>query len=164
MRTTVIPAQITTLEDKIVGNLSFLQICFLMFPVMWSMLVYMLFPPGMKFALYKLPVILLVSVISLVMAIRIKDKIVFDWLAIVLRYTSRPMYYVFSKNDTYLRTLDLPTLEPSTVPVVEEVVIHHQLPQASETELVKLDKVMRKRKYAVTFAPDKKGGLHVAVH
>ncbi len=166
MRTTVIPAQVTTLEDKIVGNLSFLQICFLMFPVLWSMVVFMLFPPSMSMKLYKLPIIFIVSLMSLLMAMRIKGRILFDWLVVILKFNMRPTYYVFTKNDTYLRTLDLPPRE-------ETVGISHQVQEAPQPvaisaasirELVQLDRVMRKRKHPVSFKPDNKGALHVALH
>ncbi len=166
MRTTVIPAQVTTLEDKIVGNLSFLQICFLMFPVLWSMVVFMLFPPTMSMTLYKLPIILVVSVISLLMAVRIKEKILFDWLLIILKFNLRPTYYVFTKNDTYLRTLDLPLKEEAVAAAhqIQEAPQPVAIPTASIRELVQLDSVMRKRKHPVSFKPDKKGALHVALH
>jgi hypothetical protein len=164
MRTTVIPAQIMTLEDKIAGNLSFVQICFLMFPVMWSMLVFMLFPPAMKFVLYKLPIILLVSLISFIMAIRIKERIIFNWLITILKFNLRPTYYVFTKNDTYLRILDLPTVEKTAIPAVQAAPLQTVVSPASEHELVQLNRFMRKRKHSVVFKPDKKGDFHVALH
>ena len=40
MRTTVIPAQITTVEDKIAGSLNLTQILILMIPVFWATIVY----------------------------------------------------------------------------------------------------------------------------
>lgn len=106
MKIQSIPAQITTVEDKIVGNLSLTQIVLLMLPMFWLMIVYTLFTPSMQFVLYKLPLFLLVASMFLVLALRIKDKIVLHWLVILLRFHLRPTYYVFDKNDPYLRTME----------------------------------------------------------
>ncbi len=63
MKTQVIPAQITTIEDKIAGNFSLTQILLLMFPVFWAAAVYTLLSPSLQLAWYKLPVILIVQLI-----------------------------------------------------------------------------------------------------
>jgi len=64
MRTTIIPAQITTIEDKIAGSLNFSQILLLMAPVLWGTLVYTLFSPVMKIAPYKIGLVLFVCHLS----------------------------------------------------------------------------------------------------
>jgi len=69
-----IPAQITTVEDKIVGNLSLTQMILLMIPIFWFMLVYTLFYPFMQYSWYKLPIFLIIAVFSLILAIRVKKK------------------------------------------------------------------------------------------
>ena len=86
MRTTIIPAQITTIEDKIAGSLNMTQILILMFPVLWTALIYILFAPAMKLVPYKLGLIGVVIMICLILVIRIKDKIVAEWLGVVLRH------------------------------------------------------------------------------
>ena len=63
MRTTIIPAQITTVEDKIAGSLNMTQILILMFPVLWTAIVYLILYPAMKLTLYKLPAISVVAII-----------------------------------------------------------------------------------------------------
>ena len=55
MKVRSIPAQITTVEDKIAGNLNLTQILLLMIPVFWLMIVYTIFPPYMEFSVYKFP-------------------------------------------------------------------------------------------------------------
>ena len=92
MRTTIIPAQITTVEDKIAGSLNMTQILILMFPVLWTAIIYILFAPTMKLVAYKLGLIGIVTLICLVLVIRIKDKIVAEWLGVVLRYHFRPRF------------------------------------------------------------------------
>jgi len=108
MRTTIIPAQITTVEDKIAGSLNMTQILILMFPVLWTALVYLLFYPAMKLTLYKLLLILLVTVVCVILILRIKDKIIAEWLGVLLKYRLRPKYYLFNKNDLTNRTVDVP--------------------------------------------------------
>jgi hypothetical protein len=110
MRTTIIPAQITTVEDKIAGSLNMTQILILMFPVLWTALVYLLFYPAMKLTVYKLPLILLVTVVCVILIIRIKDKIVAEWLGVLLKFRLRPKYYLFNKNDLTNRMVDIPDL------------------------------------------------------
>jgi len=114
MRTTVIPAQITTIEDKIVGSLNFTQLILLMIPVIWTTIVYTLLSPAMHVVWYKIPLVFAVILISLGLAIRINGVVVFNWLFVILGYKLRPKLYVFNKNDTYLKDIDLPA-EPKPI-------------------------------------------------
>lgn len=157
MRTTIIPAQITTVEDKIAGSLNFTQILFLMAPVLWGALVYTLFSPVLKIAPYKIALVLFVTIISLILAMRIKEKIVAEWLGVLLRYRLRPKYYLFTKNDTTERIVDLP--------FVEMVKSHKKAPlqslkkqgELSIKELIKLEQAMNSKKLAVSFRFGGKG-------
>ena len=110
MRTTIIPAQITTVEDKIAGSLNMTQILILMFPVLWTAIIYILFAPIMKLVAYKLGLIGIVTLICLVLVIRIKDKVVAEWLGVVLRYHFRPRFWLYNKNDTSNRIIDIPEI------------------------------------------------------
>ena len=110
MRTTIIPAQITTVEDKIAGSLNMTQILILMFPVLWTAIVYLLFYPAMKLTIYKLPLILLVTLVCVILILRIKEKIIAEWLGVLLKFRLRPKYYLFNKNDLTNRTVDIPDL------------------------------------------------------
>ncbi len=111
MKTTVIPAQITTVEDRIAGNLNLTQMILLIIPIIWTMVVYTLLFPAMKLSFYKVPLIALVSIFCLILALRIKGKVVIQWLMILLRYNLRPKYYLFNKNEAYLRDIDLPVFK-----------------------------------------------------
>lgn len=82
-----------------------------MSPVFWAAIVYILLPIPMHLSWYKVTLILVAVVISGLLAIRIKDKIILQWLQTLLRFRTRPKYYVFNKNDSYLREMDLPKLE-----------------------------------------------------
>ncbi len=152
MRTTIIPAQITTVEDKIAGSLNFTQILLFMAPVLWGTLVYTIFLPFMKITPYKIGLVLLVALICLILAIRIKEKIVAEWLVVLLRYKLRPKYYLFNKNDLTERTVDLPFIEPAQS--LKKVLVKNQKKlqrELSVKELVKLEQAMSSRRLAVSF-------------
>ena len=110
MRTTIIPAQITTVEDKIAGSLNMTQILIMMFPILWTAIIYILLAPSMKLVGYKLTLILFATSICLILAFRIKEKIVAEWLGMLVMYRLRPKYWLFSKNDITNRTIDIPEL------------------------------------------------------
>src|SRR3989344_8530921 len=99
MRSQPIPAQITTVEDKIAGNLNLTQIILLMVPVFFTTAAYAVFPPQMHLAVYKFPLVLIVLFVSLILSMRIKGKVVLNWLVILIQYNVRPRYYLFNKND-----------------------------------------------------------------
>ncbi len=103
MKTTVVPAQVTTVEDKIAGNLSFSQLLLMTIPVFVSGALFALFPPMMNVTLFKILVCTVLAIICLTLAIRIKGKLIAQWLGIMMRYNARPRFYVFNKNEVYLR-------------------------------------------------------------
>ena len=103
MKTTVVPAQVTTVEDRIVGNLSFSQMMFLVIPIFASAAIFAILPPLMGAAVYKYVIIGLVVVACSVLAVRIKGQILAVWFVTILRYNVRPKYYLFNKNVTTLR-------------------------------------------------------------
>ena len=133
MRTTIIPAQITTVEDKIAGSLNMTQILIMMFPVLWTALVYILLFPSMKLTSFKLVLIIFATATSGILALRIKDKIVAEWLGVLLKYRLRPKYYLFNKNDLTNRTLDIPELP------VEQIIIKKKVDKSVQTKNFDLD-------------------------
>lgn len=166
MRTTVIPAQITTVEDKIAGNLNLTQILILMVPVFCTTIVYTLFSPVMHLAWYKLPLILFVLILCLTLAMRIKGKVLVEWLLVFFKYYLRPKYYLLNKNDSYLRNLDLPVFEKKPAklfrvkPAKQEA--KQILPKWSIADFVKLERLIASSKYTMSYKSGKKGGVNVA--
>lgn len=166
MRTTVIPAQITTIEDKIAGNLNFTQVLLLIIPVFWTGIVYILFPPILGIALYKVILVLVVLTLCVGLSTRIKGKLILDWLVVLFRFNLRPKFYVLNKNEGYLRTLDLPVFESKQ----SKLVIKKESEQTSKvtilpfniSDLIRLERLINKRKVRMSFKSSKKGGLHVA--
>ncbi len=110
MRTTIIPAQITTVEDKVAGSLNMTQVLILMTPILWTAIVYILLMPSMKLTSLKLVLIIISTIISGILALRVKDKIVAEWLGVLLKYRLRPKYWLYNKNDTTNRTIDIPDI------------------------------------------------------
>lgn len=167
MRTTVIPAQITTVEDKIAGSLNLTQIMILMVPVFWGTLVYAVFPVPMGLTLYKLPIVLIVLVFCLILSLRIKGKVVLNWLTVLLKFNLRPRYYLFNKNDAYLRDICLPEAEKRSLNLFQKA------PQKKEVkikasifgvkELMSLRGFINNPNYSLSLKPDKRGGLYVAL-
>jgi len=165
MKTTIIPAQITTVEDKIAGNLSLTQIILLIIPVFSSPLLYMYLPPFMGFSWYKVIILVVLGTPSFILAIRIKGKIVLDWLVVIMRYGFRPKFYVFNKNDTNGRILDIPQYTVTEhksnsfiqVKKIAEAVLH---PLPADSYALNLS--LQNPDYSIRFIPGQKGGLHVA--
>lgn len=161
MRTTVIPAQITTVEDKIAGSLNFTQILLLMVPVFWITFVYAIFPPKLHLMWYKIPLALIVLLVCLVLAVRIKEKIVLHWLLVILRYSLRPKYYLFNKNDSFSRDMDLPIEKKARKYKVEAVKKQKENTNFGIAELVYLENLVKEKNYSLSFKNTKKGGLNV---
>lgn len=103
MKVAVVPAQVTTVEDRIIGSLGFSQILLLMIPVFMSAGIFLIAPPFMDGAVYKYIIMGVVAAIFCILAIRIRGKVVAFWLVTILRYNLRPRYYLFNKNAVALR-------------------------------------------------------------
>lgn len=163
MKATVVPAQVTTVEDRVAGNLGFSQLILFAIPVFGGSLLYAALPPSMGASLYKLVIICIIAVVSTIFAIRIKGKILLLWMIILLRYNLRPKFYLFNKNTETFR----------------ENYSNHQLPseqsdsqrtsKQSATLLPKLGLIESARAYATLDDPlrqlryetNKKGVLYV---
>ena len=164
MRTTIIPAQITTVEDKIAGNLNLTQIFILMVPVFFTTILFAFIPPVMKLVWYKLPLILIVLIICLVLVLRIKGRVVFDWLLILWRFNLRPGYFVFNKNDDYFREIEVPIVEKKNKLKVAKAieVINKKENKLVEAESIKFLRFIQDQKNSLSFKLSDKGGLNVA--
>lgn len=108
MRTTIIPAQITTVQDTIAGNLNLTQIVLLVLSLFVNTFIYSLLPDRMAFTLYKIPLMMIVFIIFVGLSLRIKQRIVLDWLVIFARYAVRPHLYLFNKNTESFRSIVVP--------------------------------------------------------
>lgn len=112
MRSTIIPAQVTTVEDTIAGSLNLTQILLLVSSLFINTFIYTLLPTRLAFTLYKIPLMIGVLCICITLSIRVKQRLILDWLVILATYAIRPHLYVFNKNTLFLRkTENVPTFE-----------------------------------------------------
>jgi hypothetical protein len=121
MKVTVVPAQVTTVEDRITGSLSVSQVVLFAIPIFGGSLLYAALPPSMESSLYKLVAIGLITILAGLLAIRIKGKIVLTWAIVLLRYMLRARIYVFNKNTTaYREEYFAPFIETDMAPMAIE--------------------------------------------
>ena len=153
MRTTIIPAQITTVEDKVAGSLNMTQVLILMTPILWTAIVYILLMPSMKLTSFKLVLIIISTTISGILALRIKDKIVAEWLGVLLKYRLRPKYWLYNKNDITSRIVDIPDI-PDIVLVPRKSskkAINKQKTEINIADLVRFEQLIDSGKVAVSY-------------
>jgi len=165
MKLAIVPAQVTTVEDKVAGNLSLTQLILLAAPVFISGVLYGVLPKAFEPEVYKFILIALIMLSFGVMALRIRGVLVFEWIRLLARYNKRPHYYVFNKNDAYLRRLPEPTRKEAT-PAVEVKAAHQQmpLPSFSTFERARFEELVTSSSTRLAFKrTNKKGNLHVTL-
>lgn len=161
MRTTIVPAQVTTVEDKITGNLGLSQLVLLVLPVFGGSALFVALPPFFSYATYKVVLIVCFAVLCGVLAIRIKGKIILMWLAVIIRFNVRPRYYLFDKKSTYLRE------EPVAKEIVEKEDAvkakpkQKHMPKLSIDQLVEVEKLLTNPEANLHLRANRKGELSV---
>lgn len=98
MKTSIIPAQITSVEDRIAGSLSLTQIMLLLSCLFLCVGVYALVPEPNTLNIYKIILIATKTTVFGACAIRYKGKLLMYWFAEIIAYFLRPKKYVFEKN------------------------------------------------------------------
>ncbi len=162
MKSTIVPAQITTVEDKVAGNLSLSQLLLLVAPAVIGTALYIILPPMGSMSLYKIVIMTLVALAFGLLAIRIKGRILLLWLVILLRYNLRPRYHVFDKNDPHLRKMES-FVARSAAEQAETIkkAVAEPLPKLSVAEAVRLEGIIANPQTNLQFLADKKGTLRV---
>lgn len=165
MKTTIVPAQITTVEDKITAHLSFTQLLLLVVPVFIGGALFIFLPPFANYALYKLGLALLVALICITLAIRVKERLVLEWIGILSRYNLRPKHYFFNKNSAYLR--DIPKIvnvaEKDQETIVKAKTKKEQYRSVKLNKLVTVESAMADPDAEFHFRVNKKGVLHAHI-
>jgi hypothetical protein len=162
MKQTVVPAQVTTVEDKIAGNISFKQLLLLVTPVFIGGAMYVFLPPFLGYSSYKVTLWVLLAIICLTMAIRVKGRLVIEWLIVRGKYNLRPSQFVYNKNSMDLRSFDSTNLEQTET---EKVVLNqvHIADDINDSQLHKLEQIILEPKADLIFSATKKGGLRVSI-
>jgi hypothetical protein len=165
MRTSIVPAQITTIEDKVTGNLSMSQLLLLSTPIFTSGVIYLLAPPTLGSAIYKTILMLSVGVVSWILAIRVKGRILLSWAITIGRYNLRARYHVLDKNDSYLRpaliddhaATEVGQSKPESEPIRDFA------PKLTFAETVFLERIAADPNAGLQFKADRKGDLRVRI-
>ncbi len=159
MRTTVIPAQITTVEDRIAANLNLTQIVLLLASLFIATFIYATFPPKLVFSMYKIPLFIITFLTCGILALRIKGKVVLNWLFILSAYYLRPKYYVFNKNDLATRKVEfvIKAVKPKTarVKLVKEKDTRSR--RLSISELIRMETILKNPKTSLSVRFNKEG-------
>lgn len=163
MKTTVVPAQITTVEDKITGNLGVSQLLLLTLPIFGGSILYVALPPFYGSAPYKIALIVSFAVICGLLSIRIKGKILMQWILTILRYNLRPRYYILNKNDAYLRDIGINAFsKEATVEATEpKKAAPLDRPRISTADLVRIEGLLTNPRITLQLKTNKKGELSV---
>lgn len=164
MRSTVVPAQVTTVEDRIAGNLGVSQLILLLLPVFGGGLLYVLLPPFFSYSMYKVAVLVIFAVCSALLAIRIKGQILLYWLIAIIRYNTRPKFYVYSKNSMAGReSYDAPmVLKPEPAKQTIKATLP-AMPTLSTSELVTIEDIIANPESRLRISTNTKGELRVHI-
>jgi len=164
MRTTVVPAQITSVEDKIAGNLSFSQLLLLIAPLFLSVAIYVVLPPFGGFHIYKVVIASIFTIVCLLLAIRIRGRLIAEWIALRARYNARPLHYVFNKNSSYARK-PVTTAEKKVKEIVEQADEEPAMKQLLflAKDQLQFDAATTNPSADFHFKVSKKGGLSVRI-
>jgi len=166
VKTAVVPAQITTVEDKIAGNVSLSQLILLALPLFIGTVLYIVFPPTLSMTLPKLTLGGLVAIVCCSLAVRVKGKIVLLWAVTIVRYNLRPRYYVFSKNSSYLRGSGsaVVALDEGLDMLAGEVALSDEgVESLAISDLVRIESALADPKSNLAFKATRKGGLRVHI-
>jgi len=164
MKTTTVPAQVTTVEDKIAGSLSLSQLMLLCAPIFLSAVGYILFPPMLKFTITKLVLFVLLAFVFCTLSIRLRGKLIIQWIVIMGRYNLRPRYYIYNKNDLHLRDFK-PKVQAAIKKPVTAVAkkSHPKLPKLPIPQLLRLQEAVIDPRAKLSFKTSRKGGLSVHI-
>jgi hypothetical protein len=159
MRTTVIPAQITTVEDRIAANLNLTQIVLLLASLFIATFIYATFPPKLGFSIYKIPLFIAVFLVFGILALRIKGRVVLSWFFILSAYYLRPKYYVYNKNDLTTRNIGfLPShTKQKTAHTAVRKESNARSQKLSIADLIRMEAILANPKMSFSFRFNKKG-------
>lgn len=164
MKVTVVPAQVTTVEDRVAGSLGLSQILLLSAPIFGGSILYVILPPFYHSATYKLMIIAMLFVVCSTLSIRIKGKILLLWTVVMLRYNLRPRYYVYDKRSLHSRELyeGAPAAGPEENTAVATKQERKRL-DLTPGELSALQNLLENPAANLAFETNKQGGLYVRI-
>lgn len=158
MKSSIVPAQITSVEDKIAGNFSLTQIMLLLSCVFLCVLIYSVFPPKNELVGYKVPLIIIVCLLFALCSLRIRGKLLLEWFTVLISFLLRPRIYVFNKNSSEYRYVpsiaDFNALTVNEPAQIENSAAHYEFDKKD------IDYLMNDSEVSIRFTFGK-GGLRV---
>ena len=126
-----VPAEITSLENKVFGNLSLKQLIFFTAPALAIIFSFTILPTVLKYDLYKLVIAIVTGIPMAIMGIRVDKILIVERLALIVSYHIRPHRFISNKNSVESRTpmyriADNPTTSTSTDPIEKVPPNQHQ--------------------------------------
>ena len=100
MKSSIVPAQVTSLEDTITANLTLTQIILLIIPVFICAIVFATIPPMMRVSIIKLLTAMMLSLPCLILSLRIRGTLVLSWFKLIVLFFSRPHLYLMTLKPT----------------------------------------------------------------
>ena len=103
------------------------------------------------------------TLVFLLLALRIKGKVILNWIVIITTYSFRPQYYVFNKNDMTDREIIVEDVVKKTkVYTKQKAKVIEKRHNASLSDVMAVERVLLNPNQNVRFA-FKKGGINVHV-
>ena len=142
MKTTIVPAQVTTIEDTLAGSLTLTQVVLMVIAVFLVAVVTAGFPPVLQIRAYKIFLSLGCSLPCLLLAGRWRGQLLLTWALMKISYRSRPRLYLLSEHDSaHCRCLRQATQEPEQ-PVGISAQTHQVLPVLKPHEQLELSRLV----------------------
>lgn len=163
MKTTVVPAQITSVEDRVAGNFTFAQILLLIAALLLGTVLYVFVAPRLHLSALKLSLIGCQFGLFGGLALRYQGKILAQWLVVYLRFYLRPRLYVFTKKDLINRDIELPVVKKAKPAGQPQVRANQAATPVSLLDQVVLDRLVDNPSLSVSFELSKKGGIDVSL-
>ena len=164
MKTSVVPAQITTIEDKIAGNMTFPQILLLVISLVLGTIIYTIVPPSSHLSIMKVTAIGVQFLILGLLAVRIKGQTIADRLIMLLRFALRPRLYLFTKNDLSTRDIIQPEKTKKIVKTSKDSIKKKKaVTTKSKADQFLLDRLLKDPSLMVRLELGKKGGIDVSL-
>lgn len=165
MRVSIVPAQITTVEDKIAGNVSVQQAMLLGLPILFGFVTALFFPPFGQFVAYKVAIVIILFVLCGSLALRIEGRIIAQWIKLFAIYSARPKYYVYDKNTSYLRVAASAAthIEAKAATTIPQKKITPQISHITPHEFARLEQFATDNRAGIKFVVGKKGELNVHI-
>jgi len=94
MRISIVPAEMTSVKDKIIGNLELKQILLLATPLIFAIFTYIAIPPFNKTNSPKIILFIVFSFISSILSINISGELVLEIIINGFKYLIRPKIHL----------------------------------------------------------------------